>query len=397
MASTFSAGPQAVGYLHQVRYALYTLLCDSDEGASVVIEGLDDIEVSGSLGLVRLEQLKHHIKGKALLTNSSSDLWKTIRIWSVQMKDGMWNPSVTRLHLVTTTQAAKGTAAWFLKAHNDRDEAKAHELLRDVISSSQTRTKALRDAFDAFGRLSEREQMNMLRAVTIFDDAHPITELPDLIKREMRFAAPPSESILDQLYHEIEGWWFGQAVNHLTNCSREPITLIQLRKKLWTITEKLHEDNLPIHFAEQWPDTIIDPIQDERIFVQQLRCLDVNRERIEYALLDHYRAYEQRSRWVRDQLLVDDEIIHYERKLIDAWLQHRLELLDEIPDINQVSEDQCKSVGRQIFNQTQRADVRIRRNVDEQFVIRGSYHMLADTNPPRVYWHPKFLEQVEDE
>src|SRR5262245_43473014 len=100
MTGSFSAGPQAVGYLHQVRYALYALLRESDEEAAVIIEGLDDVEIREQQGAVRLDQLKHHIKGSATLTDLSPDLWKTIRIWSNQMRHKAWDGATTRLYLV---------------------------------------------------------------------------------------------------------------------------------------------------------------------------------------------------------------------------------------------------------------------------------------------------------
>jgi hypothetical protein len=26
--------------------------------------------------------------------------------------------------------------------------------------------------------------------------------------------------------------------------------------------------------------------------------------------------------------------------------------------------------------------------------MRGSFHMLADQDPPRVWWHPRFVERL---
>lgn len=101
MSTPFSAGPQAIGYLHQARYALLALLRENREEAAVVIEGLDDIEIQDITGTVQLDQLKHHLKGRATLTNTSPELWKTIRIWASQLRSGAWNSGVVRLHLVT--------------------------------------------------------------------------------------------------------------------------------------------------------------------------------------------------------------------------------------------------------------------------------------------------------
>ncbi|MBF2063934.1 MAG: hypothetical protein IGS39_05830 [Calothrix sp. C42_A2020_038] len=62
-----------------------------------------------------------------------------------------------------------------------------------------------------------------------------------------------------------------------------------------------------------------------------------------------------------------------------------LALQDEMADSNE-NEGECKKVGRKVFNwMEQEADIRIRSQVTEPYVMRGSYHMLADKKPPRVH------------
>ena len=53
---------------------------------------------------------------------------------------------------------------------------------------------------------------------------------------------------------------------------------------------------------------------DKRPFVRQLRRVNVGGKRIEYAIRDFYRASEQRSRWLRQDLLVDGELAKYEQE-----------------------------------------------------------------------------------
>jgi hypothetical protein len=39
--------------------------------------------------------------------------------------------------------------------------------------------------------------------------------------------------------------------------------------------------------------------------------------------------------------------------------------------------------------------LRIRERVTEPYVVRGGFHILANTRPlPRVYWHPRFLSRI---
>lgn len=399
MTTPFSAGLQAIGYLHQVRYALYALLRENNPEAAVVIEGLDDIEVRDDQGPVSLEQLKHHVKGEAKLTNASVDLWKTLRIWATQLRHGSWDPSVTRLQFITTAEAAPQTAAWYLKNDDEksRDPEKAREILLQAIAVSRTQDKAVLAAFAAFQALSEREQLNLLRAVTIFDGAPTILDLPALIKQRIQWAAPPSGDLLDQLFEALEGWWFARAVEHLMNSSQVPLDFMMLRTKLWSITRQLGEDNLPITHADVIPDYVVDPASDDRIFVRQLHCLDVRTDRIKQAILDYYRASEQRASWVRQDLLVDDEVLAYERQIVDQWEQYRLALLDEHMDDNLNVETRLKAIGRDILKWAETGvDIRIRPHVTDKFVLRGSFHILADADRPRVYWHPRFLERLEE-
>lgn len=110
-------------------------------------------------------------------------------------------------------------------------------------------------------------------------------------------------------------------------------------------------------------------------------------------MVDYYRAFEQRSRWAREDLLVGDEVERYERKLVDEWDRYRLAILDEL-DSN-ATEAALQQAGREIFNwMEQSADIRIRPSVSEDYVRRGSYHALADKDPAIIGWHPQFADRL---
>ena len=51
---------------------------------------------------------------------------------------------------------------------------------------------------------------------------------------------------------------------------------------------------------------------------------------MEFAIRDYYRAFEQRSRWAREDLLVDGELENYERELVEAWEPRHAALKDEL-------------------------------------------------------------------
>ena len=115
----FSAQESALGYLYQARYALWLLL-NGPEEQEVVLETVDDI-VLGQDGTPRdLLQTKHN-SVPARLTDASSQLWKTLRVWSTHVKDGLIRVPPTTLTLITTAQAPVGSIASVLRPDRGRD------------------------------------------------------------------------------------------------------------------------------------------------------------------------------------------------------------------------------------------------------------------------------------
>src|SRR4051812_11432495 len=100
MGTRFSAVGPTLGYLHQARYALYLLLQGAEE-AELSIERFDDVAFENDGTPQELIQLKHHVN-PASLTDFSSDLWKTLRIWSTFLHDKRINLPGTILTIITT-------------------------------------------------------------------------------------------------------------------------------------------------------------------------------------------------------------------------------------------------------------------------------------------------------
>ena len=50
------------------------------------------------------------------------------------------------------------------------------------------------------------------------------------------------------------------------------------------------------------------------------------------------------------------------------------------------------SAGRKLYRSVIDKDLRIRSRVDERYVVRGTYHHLA--NSLKVGWHPEYVERL---
>jgi hypothetical protein len=384
----FSAANQALGYLYQIRYALWLLL-EGVEEQEVALETLDDIVLENQGTYRELLQTKHH-STKASLTNTSPDLWKTIRVWSTHLLHKRVQIPPTTLSLVTTATAPSESIASKLRPTNDRACEEALQELNIIAKNSEN--KRLKEAFVAFTELSPEQQRDLVEAIYILDQSPMITDTADRIMDKIKAAV--NREHRSALFERLEGWWFGKVVTQLRRGSVEPVSGFEVYDKLRAIADQFRPDALPIDFLDAKPESI-DPARDDRLFVLQLRIIDISNPRIEKAILDYYRAFHQRSRWAREELLDGGEAEQYEDRLVDEWDRFALALADEDQD-KKAPETLLKKIGREIYRwMEQEADFRVRPNVTEPYVMRGSYHMLADKNPPRVWWYPKFLERLE--
>lgn len=384
--SEFSAGPHALGYFFQARRGLFVLLRGADDG-ELIVERLDDLELSTAEGVHTLEQLKHHISRAASLSDTSADLWKTLRVWATQVADGSFDPNGVTLSLVTTARADDAAIAALLRDGPARDEEAALRRLNEIARTSTN--NALAPAFRAFTELTASDQRALLASIRVFDSSPDISATAEEIKSTIRYATSPER--LQDLYESFEGWWFGKVADQLMSGSHRPIARFEVHDKIRRIAAQYLPDSLPIDFLDAIPPAV-DLDADTRIFVQQLKAVTQQQLRIERAVTDYYRAYEQRSRWLRKDLLVDADLEEYERRLIDEWERFRLALEDS-ERLNRDDSAACNRFGTRLLNWMEtEAEVPIRPRVTEGYVMRGSYHMLANRDQPAVWWHPHFLD-----
>ena len=187
-------------------------------------------------------------------------------------------------------------------------------------------------------------------------------------------------------------------INHLTGARPEGIFGYEVSDKLSNFAEEYKADNLPITFRGKLPVDEIDSDTDPRLFVAQLREIGISSNRIRSAILDYYRAFEQRSAWARENLLVLGEVEEYEDRLTDEWSRYKDVAFEKLRDDS--AEEALREAGATLYNwaefETGKIEsLRIRARVTEPYVLRGSFHILADSSPePKIYWHPRFLDRL---
>lgn len=385
--SEHSAAEQGLGYTFQSRFALLKAL-DLPEEDALFIERNDDVEFAGTNGSLSLASLKHKAMGDKL-TDLSIDFWKSVRIWLKHYNAYGRTASRARFLLFHTGTVASGSFLTLFEEDGSDDIARVAAATEAIARTENKDLIALKGELD---NLDSGEARDFFGRITIFASTPRITDIPALVDKRLRTVR---REVRRPLFERLEGWWTNAVIDLLTGNRSEPLGVQEVSDKLAAFAEEYRMDNLPITYRDSRPSGQIDALQDPRIFVRQLRTLEVSENRIQFAIIDYYRAFEQRSSWARENLLISGEIEEYEDRLVEEWARYKEICFESLaPDS---AEAALLSAGRELLRWAERdtGHLRIRERVTEPYVVRGVFQILANASPsPRVHWHPRFLDRL---
>jgi hypothetical protein len=386
--SNFEASAPALGYIYQIRYALVLAVEAWLKGATdwqIGVETADDVEVIDSDGR-RLVQLKHV---QDALSNGSEGFWKSIRIWAVLVTGEVGNTS-TQYLLVSTAGALGNSAPYFLQPEDTghRNPEEALRLMEQFMSQSISRS--LKKSFEAFGRLTSEQRLDLLNNVVVLTDQPDVVAFGERLQDSVALGLGKRHG--QAFIESLEGWWYELIIGILQADvdSRPMVTAEKFDAFVTNLQEDLVGGWLPID--EALLQTEQDPSDySHYVFVRQLNLIDAGSQTIFRAVRDYYRAFTHRSEWQRLQLIGGADVARYERRLIEAWetrFDHMREDLGE-----EGAEQGMKELARRLYRWIETGDhPLIRERVDEPFVAVGSYQMLAEVQ--QVGWHPEFSARL---
>ena len=389
----FSAREPSLGYFYQIKYALLILLTYSKEldNPKIRIENLDDIEIE-DVNTLQLLQTKLHIKNKANLTDASVDFWKTIRIWSEHINNGLIDLETTIFNLITTEEIPTSSLLYKFKSNISLD-SEILEIIKSLDKiSTESSNKTNAKAYLAYQSLSVDNKKSLIKRIRILDNSIGITEINDKIKKELIYSTYPSS--LDAFLEILEGWWFAKSIDNLTS-RIDSISSSELQLKIANISDSFQADNLPNHFSVQLEITDEDVENlKERNFLKQLDLIKINANSrtLKRAISDFRRAFEQRSKWLRLQLLNPDEEEQYDVKLYDYWQNIFDIMCDEAEEKNI---EEVIELGRGFYMEQFAKtcpQIKIREKFNEDYLTRGSYQMLSDSK--KIGWHPNYKKDI---
>jgi len=388
LANVHDATASMLGYLAQCRYALLAALRELKTHPSheISIERFDDISFENAGSPVELIQTKHKAN-PGDISDKGTDVWKTILIWVKQIEGDSTLAAQTRFVLMTTATAAEGSALALLRqGAGERDTSTALALLIDAAKTSTN--QAAQSGREAFLSLSDELRKLLVSNIWVFDRAPSIINTRDEIELELTLGAPPEH--LESFTDHLEGWWFRRVISGLSDNDTPNITLSSLLGKITEIRDTFSADGLPL--APDIEDIVVASIEDddERYFVRQMRLVEIGDPAASRAVQDYYRAFTQRSKWAREDLLLDEDAERYDKVLVDAMQRECQAVQDEAPLKDEADK---RRYGRKIFHWSTRHQQPLR-NRHEIWLSAGSFQMLADRR--LIGWHPDYDTHLKD-
>ena len=184
--SNHQASEQMLGYLYQVRYALFLLLNNDNSDCQISIEKFDDVAFSNNDIPTQLIQLKHHIHQQGNLTDASTDMWRTLKVWIDAVNESPDILSRTIFLIITTASAPGDSAAFFLKSDNNRDPGIAYAKLKKVCSTSTS--QANNRYYSTFTSVSEDIVKQLVKQIYVIDCASNVINVEKDIIKQIRYS-----------------------------------------------------------------------------------------------------------------------------------------------------------------------------------------------------------------
>lgn len=384
---SFEAKDPSLGYYYQILYSLYLMLGRREiPNLTIKLEDLDDLVINCSENL-HLIQLKHHNTEDSSLSDRSLDFWKTIRVWSSEIKQGKIKEiDNTIFSLITTGKVSDNSFLLKLKDGKSRD---AEYALKEMIKiSADQSVESTKKAYEAFSNLSDTQKKLLVNNVYIIDQEVDIVEVTKLIESQLKYNVPQNK--VNALFDGVIGWWLKQCINLLSNSGQSEIKDIDLQNAIWAIIETLKQDNLPDSFVLDLIENLNE--YENHIFFKQLKLIALGNRSLLNAVNNFRKAYGQKNKWLQDGLIMPDELEKYENNLYDNWNIMFSIVVDKIDGTE--NSQQLIQAGQDFYNEfIVKSHPNIRPNYSSVYYPIGSYHMLAEEK--RIGWHPNYDKLID--
>lgn len=395
IAEQHSAGASMAGFMFQID-RMIDWLAQSDVGFRAGVESLDDVVIQSDEGITRLEQDKLSFVGNPI-TDRSANLWKTLAIWIQLVEAGECSLEDTEFFLVTNQAVKSGIAAILKLLPKERDKKKLVKTIRDALKDPPEAWSASAAVVSA---IPDAKLVQFLDRVTVATAPYGGDE-GSLAHFATRLNLP--SEIAKHVIEDLRGWLMTIVEEQLlsrakaTNAAAFAPTFVgveEFRVQLTRIKVRHFDDRLMLRAAQE---ILVDPKEHDSArserFVRQLQIIEFDKsdpENLVEAITDFLRSKEERTRLAVANAVTKKDFEQYKTQLIDHWkIKHRGAIRAGFPteaDTGQEVLDRCLEYRPKLADH----------DVSEGYLLRGTYHDLANLIHSGIGWHPRFPELLGD-
>ncbi|MDR0632204.1 MAG: hypothetical protein LBF54_03140 [Holosporaceae bacterium] len=367
------------GYSLQFPRALLRLL-QADIGSNVGIEICGDVAVFFPEGIILSEEDKSSQK-ENVVTNMSTNLWKTFYNWIGAIKEGELDAQRDRFVLYTNHSVTENSLVKIFdkttEATIDKTIAITCETLKDINENHilfSYKSFILDRNIDIFKRILPRfELVENHKADAVYSE----------IKIELEKMAINQKEI-EWVLESLTGLMQTRIMELIANNQPAIVSKKYMLNKLRLLLRKIHTQEL-INFAvSKIPpmNKLVEKANQRPVFVQQLEKIQFDDAEIIEAVSDYYCADINRLEWIERELVDASDMEDFEGKLCSFHENKKKQI--ELTQRAMTEEDK----GKLLLNECQSRQETIAGKWPPNRTIQGSYHVLADEK--RLGWHPRW-------
>lgn len=371
------------GYMYQVQIALLFLF-RLEEGESLNIELLDDLDVEHADDTVGLTQVKYHDPSQSItMTNNSRELWKTIGIWAVAVQEGALDLAAVRhLMLITCAKPEPGSIADMVVNRESADK-----VLTNMLTTPSSVNKEVLGAFEAFRSLTSDQQRSFVRRLIICAEEPGLAAKARELQSQLRRHSFHEQS-LTQASDSLSGWVWKKIVSEIEPKKAINISEADFHTAICRIRDELTQNSLPTRFLQAPLSNVDIAGQKERMYFRQLELIEASSRTIQRAIRAYFRATNERSTWIENGEVSPDKLQVFDQELVEHWRFEFDNMYDDIQDWN--DEGSLRHRGQEHLRTIEHIHITIDSIGLYHYLTYGSYHALADELV--VGWHPRYQD-----
>lgn len=383
--SHIAPGPMA-GYLFQPVRALYWLV-KGPRGATVGIETEDDVVVLLKGGGKIYEQDKSSIKKEGSpFGDKSYALWNTLAIWLSAINIGKVEVEKANFLLVSNKAIPRDSLIQKIsEAKGENETRECYRRLKSIGSDVKTESKVGEKVAEVLGY----DEMVLNQLICQIDVETFGSNLGEVEKEEIiSLLHLTDREAHDVIIDALLGWLIEVMLDFWNAGEPAWITREALDNRLDKVRGKLRRRRFRASPARE---LLVSEEEKKahtgKVFVKQLEIICLEEENAYDAIIDFIRCGKERRRLAQEGNATAQDWDMFHESLKAKWKTVR-----GIENAKEHKTDE--KLGQAVYwNTMAQVEPRLGEIETEQYLVKGSYHRLADKL--MVGWHPEYKNRLE--